>query len=115
MAWTWSGCAGHSSHRWTAPASRSGSRHLRTSASPTPCSWHGTTSRSITAFETKYNLASATVIVYTLPGERRRPHFSFNLHAAGSSTIKNLSPQNQATALAVLRLLDVIDGEEAGA
>ncbi len=67
------------------------------------------------AFETEYDLASATVIVYTLPGERRRPHFSFNLHAAGSSTIKNLSPQNQATALAVLRLLDVIDGEEAGA
>jgi hypothetical protein len=40
-------------------------------------------------------------------------HFSFNLYASGSSTIKNLSAHNQDIANAVLRALNVIDSDEA--
>lgn len=67
------------------------------------------------SFEVEYDLVGATVIVYTFTGAgRRAPHFSFDLFASGSSTIKNLSSRNQPVALAVLRALNVIDAEEPG-
>lgn len=63
------------------------------------------------AFESEYNLDGATLMVY--PTEKtRRGHFSFNVFSSGSSTIKNLSAKHQPMAQAVLRALNVIDGEE---
>ena len=68
------------------------------------------------SFEAEYNLDGASVIVYTLPTETRKAgHFSFNVHATGSSTIKNLAEKNQPIALTVLRALNVIETDEAGA
>lgn len=68
------------------------------------------------SFESEYNLSGATVMVYTLPsGERRPGQFSFDVYSTGSSTIKNLSERNQPIALAVLRALNVIEADEAGA
>ena len=65
------------------------------------------------SFEAEYNMDGATVIVYTLPTESRKAsHFSFNVHATGWSTIKNLADRNQPVALAVLGALDVIDADE---
>ena len=62
-------------------------------------------------FETEYDLAGATIMVY--PTERiRRGHFSFNIYASGSSTIKNLPLKYQPAAQAVLRALNIIDPEE---
>ena len=57
-----------------------------------------------------------SVIVYTLATESRKAgHFSFDISATGSSTIKNLADKNQPTALAVLRSLNVIEAEEVAA
>ena len=63
------------------------------------------------SFEAEYDLEGATVLVYT-DGKGKRAHFSFNVYASGSSTIKNLSVKNQPLALAVLKALNVIDAEE---
>lgn len=62
-------------------------------------------------FEAEYNLEGATVIVHTLPAteEGKAGHFSFDVYASGSSTIKNLSPRNQTIARRVLEALSVID------
>jgi predicted small secreted protein len=63
------------------------------------------------AFEAEYNLDGATLMVY--PTEKtRRGHFSFNVYSSGSSTIKNLSAKHQPMAQAVLRALNVVDGDE---
>lgn len=63
------------------------------------------------AFEAEYNLDGATLMVY--PTEKiRRGHFSFNVFSSGSSTIKNLPAKHQPMAQAVLRALNVIDGDE---
>ena len=68
------------------------------------------------SFESEYNMSSASVIVYTLATESRKAgHFSFDISATGSSTIKNLADKNQPTALAVLRSLNVIEAEEVAA
>ena len=68
------------------------------------------------SFESEYNLDSASVIVYTQATEdRKASHFSFDVHASGSSTIKNLAEKNQPIALSVLRALNVIEADEAGA
>ena len=68
------------------------------------------------SFEAEYNMDGASVIVYTLPtGTRKAAHFSFNVHATGSSTIKNLAERNQPIALMVLRALNVIETDEAAA
>jgi hypothetical protein len=65
------------------------------------------------SFESEYDMSSASVIVYTLPTEiEKAGHFSFDISATGSSTIKNLSDKNQRTAQAVLRSLNVIEAEE---
>ena len=65
-------------------------------------------------FEAEYNLEGATVIVHTTPIEDggKPGHFSFDVYASGSSTIKNLSPHNQTTARKVLQALLVIDADE---
>lgn len=63
------------------------------------------------AFEAEYTLDGATLMVY--PTEKiRRGHFSFNVFSSGSSTIKNLPAQHQPMAQAVLRALNVVDGDE---
>jgi fumarate hydratase class II len=50
------------------------------------------------------------------PVDGQKPkHFSFDVYSTGSSTIKNLSLNNQPIANAVLRSLNVIDAEEADA
>jgi hypothetical protein len=68
------------------------------------------------SFESEYNMSSASVIVYTLATESRKAgHFSCDISATGSSTIKNMSDKNQPTALAVLRSLNVIEAEEVAA
>ena len=65
------------------------------------------------SFESEYNMIGASIIVYKLASEDEKvKHFSFDLNANGSSTIKNLSEKNQAIALAVLRSLNVIEPEE---
>jgi hypothetical protein len=67
------------------------------------------------SFESEYNMSSASVIVYTLPTESHKAgHFSFDISATGSSTIKNLADKNQSIALSVLRALNVIEAEEVG-
>jgi len=63
------------------------------------------------SFEAEYNLEGATVLVYT-DGKGRRAHFSFDVYASGSSTIKNLSVKNQPLAQAVLKALNVIEHDE---
>jgi hypothetical protein len=65
-------------------------------------------------FEAEYNLEGATVIVHTTPIEDggKPGHFSFDVYASGSSTIKNLSPRNQTIARKVLQALLVIDADE---
>jgi hypothetical protein len=66
------------------------------------------------SFEAEYNMDGASVIVYTGKSAKgKTQHFSFNLYASGSSTIKNLSARNQVIANAVLRALNVIDSDEA--
>lgn len=63
------------------------------------------------AFEAEYMLDGATLIVY--PSEKTpRGHFSFDVYSSGSSTIKNLPAKHQPMAQAVLRALNVIDGDE---
>lgn len=64
-------------------------------------------------FEAEYNLEGATVIVHTLPTDvsGKPGHFSFDVYASGSSTIKNLPPRNQMTARKVLEALSVIDAD----
>ncbi len=62
------------------------------------------------SFETEYALLAATVVVYKISGENSKSaHFSFDVEARGTSTIKNLSPQNQTLAHKVLQALMVID------
>ncbi|MEA1053332.1 hypothetical protein U5801_26530 [Lamprobacter modestohalophilus] len=63
------------------------------------------------AFETKYSLDAATLIVYP-SAPMRRGHFSFNVFASGSSTIKNLAARHQPMAQAVLSALNVVDPDE---
>ncbi|MDI9234620.1 hypothetical protein [Limnohabitans lacus] len=65
-------------------------------------------------FEAEYGMASATLIVYMMPDAKgKHAHFSFGVHASGSSTIKNLSERNQAIAQSLLKALDVIEVEDA--
>ena len=66
------------------------------------------------SFETEYTLEGATVIVFITPIEdgNKQSHFSFDVYASGSSTIKNLSPRNQTIARKVLQALLVIDADE---
>lgn len=67
------------------------------------------------SFEAEYHMNGATVIIYLLAtSEQRERHFSFDLYSTGSSTIKNLSQQNEPVAIAVLKALNVIDDEETG-
>lgn len=63
------------------------------------------------SFEAEYTMEGATVLVYT-DGKGHRSHFSFDVYASGSSTIKNLSIKNQPLAQAVLRALNVIESDE---
>ena len=66
------------------------------------------------SFETEYDLDGASVLVYLAAvGAHQPKRFSFDVHATGSSTIKNLSEKNQPIANAVLHSLNVIEPEEA--
>lgn len=65
------------------------------------------------AFEAEYDLDGATVLVYLTAVDGQKPkRFSFDVHASGSSTIKNLSESNQPIAHAVLQSLNVMEMEE---
>lgn len=65
------------------------------------------------AFEAEYDLDCATVLVYLTAVDGQKPkRFSFDVHASGSSTIKNLSESNQPIAHAVLHSLNVMEMEE---
>jgi hypothetical protein len=65
------------------------------------------------SFEAEYNLIRACIIVYPLTSaEHKSTHFSFDVSSTGSSTIRNLSVQNQHIAHIVLQALNVIDPEE---
>lgn len=65
------------------------------------------------SFEAEYNMDGASVIVYTDTSSKGKDHhFSFDLYSSGSSTIKNLSAQNQTIANAVLLALNVIEPDE---
>ena len=68
------------------------------------------------SFEAEYNMEGASVIVYTGTSEKGKDqHFSFDLYSSGSSTIKNLSAQNQTIANTVLLALSVIEPDEPAA
>jgi hypothetical protein len=55
------------------------------------------------------------LVLMRADGKNKAKHFSFNVYSAGASTIKNLTRQNQLIANAVLKSLNVIDGDEAAA
>lgn len=60
------------------------------------------------AFENEYNLVNATIMIYkTKLGKGSR--FSFDVKNDGTSTIKNLSKENQKLAQIALKALKVID------
>lgn len=60
-----------------------------------------------TTLESEYNLSSTTVMVYKRP-EDKGTHFSFDCAASGSSTIKNLSEENQIIAQRLLLAWNVV-------
>lgn len=63
------------------------------------------------SFDTEFEMDRATLMVYTRDQESRREgHFSFDVYASGSTTIKNLSHRNQQLAHSVLRGLGVVEG-----
>ena len=65
------------------------------------------------SLEAEYHLDLASFVVRLFPEGGRKPkQFSFEVSSAGSSTIKNQSPKNQAIANAVLQSLNVIEPEE---
>lgn len=56
----------------------------------------------------------ATLMVYTRDQQtRREAHFSFDVYASGSSTIKNLSQRNQQLAHYVLHGLGIVESSGA--
>lgn len=63
--------------------------------------------RIATTMESEYNLSSTTIMVYKRP-EDRGSHFSFDCAAGGTSTIKNLSEDNQILANRLLLALHVV-------
>ncbi len=68
------------------------------------------------SFEMEYDLDGATIIVYLNPDAKGKVnHFSFGIHASGSSTVKNLSESNQPIAKAVLEALEIIDSHDLSA
>ena len=58
---------------------------------------------------------ASVLVLMCADGKKKGKHFSFNVHSAGSSTIKNLTLKNQVIANAVLKSLNVIDSEEVAA
>lgn len=69
-----------------------------------------------TTFEMEYDLDSATLLVYLQPNEKGRvSQFSFGIHAAGSSTVANLSERNQPIAKMVLQALEIIEPDDLSA
>ncbi len=66
-----------------------------------------------TSFEMEYDLDSATLLVYLMPNQKGKvSQFSFGLHAAGSSTVANLSERNQPIAKMVLQALEIIEPDD---
>jgi len=68
------------------------------------------------SFDTEFEMDRATLMVYTRDQQtRREAHFSFDVYASGSTTIKNLSHRNQQLAKYVLRGLGIVESSGAGA
>lgn len=62
------------------------------------------------SFDTEFEIDRATLMVYTKDQQsRRESHFSFDVYASGSTTIKNLSHRNQQLAHYVLHGLGIVD------
>lgn len=68
------------------------------------------------SFDTEFEMDQATLMVYTRDQQSRREgHFSFDVYASGSTTIKNLSPRNQLLAQCVMRGLGIVESPGATA
>ncbi len=66
------------------------------------------------SFDTEFEMDRATLMVYTRDQQtRREAHFSFDVYASGSSTIKNLSQRNQQLAHYVLHGLGIVESSGA--
>lgn len=62
------------------------------------------------SFDTEFEIDRATLMVYTKDQHTRREgHFSFDVYASGSTTIKNLSHRNQQLAQYVLHGLGIVE------
>jgi len=71
--------------------------------------------RAHRSFDQEYDLVSATLLVYLQKNsDQNAGHFSFDIKASGSSTINNLSLQNQRLAKIVLQALGIIEPEQEG-
>ena len=62
------------------------------------------------SFDSEFEMDRATLMVYTRDQQSRREgHFSFDIYASGSTTIKNLSHRNQELAQCVMRGLGIVE------
>lgn len=62
------------------------------------------------SFDSEFEMDRATLMVYTRDQQSRREgHFSFDIYASGSTTIKNLSYRNQELAQCVMRGLGIVE------
>ena len=69
--------------------------------------------RAHRSFDQEYDLVGATLLVYLQKNsDQNAGHFSFDIKASGSSTINNLSLQNQRLAKIVLQALGIIEPEQ---
>ena len=68
------------------------------------------------SFDSEFEMDRATLMVYTRDQESSREgHFSFDVYASGSTTIKNLSHRNQQLAQCVMRSLGIVESPGAAA
>lgn len=62
------------------------------------------------SFDSEFEMDRATLMVYTRDRvSSREGHFSFDVYASGSTTIKNLSHRNQQLAQCVMRSLGIVE------
>ena len=68
------------------------------------------------SFDSEFEMDRATLMVYTRDQvSSREGHFSFDVYASGSTTIKNLSHRNQQLAQCVMRSLGIVESPGAAA
>jgi hypothetical protein len=68
------------------------------------------------SFDSEFEMDRATLMVYTRDkNSSREGHFSFDVYASGSTTIKNLSHRNQQLAQCVMRSLGIVESSVAAA